>query len=156
MKKLITALVLFLSISAYSQPVMDGNFDGEAKWGTPKHIADIDSGWANAYAKEFYVTADANYLYLGAHVTASPWMAWAFIINTKPGGATSDSWARRVYYNHPPDSNARPDFTARGHFSSYAEIYKWTGTQWQRDPDGGLPSSEFGENIEGALRTLVG
>ena len=151
MKKLITVLVLLLSISAYSQPVMDGNFDGEAVWGAPKAIADNNTGWASAQAKKFYVTADANYLYLGAEVSASEWMAWAFIINTKPGGATSDSWARRVYYNHPPDSNSRPDFTARGHFSSYAEIYKWIGTQWQRDPDGGLASTEFGENITGSL-----
>jgi hypothetical protein len=151
MKKLFTILFVLLSISVYSQPVMDGNFDGEAVWGAPKAIADNNTGWASAQAKKFYVTADANYLYLGAEVTASFWMAWAFIINTQPGGATSDSWARRVYYNHPPDSNARPDFTARGHFSSYAEIYKWIGTQWQRDPNSGLDSTEYGENIEGSL-----
>ncbi len=147
MIKLITILFFLLSISAYSQPVMDGNFDGETVWGTPKSVADNNTGWASAQAKKFYATADANYLYLGAEVTASHWMAWAFIINTKPGGATSDSWARRVYYNH----TNLPDFTARGHFNSYAEIYKWTGTEWQRDPDSGLDSSEFGENVAGDL-----
>lgn len=155
MIKLFTILFLLISISVYSQPVMDGNFDGETVWGAPKATADNNTGWASAQAKKFYVTADANYLYLGAEVTASEWMAWAFIINTTPGGATSDSWARRVYYNHPPDSNARPDFTARGQFGlpfgPWAEIYKWTGTSWQRDPDNGLPSTEWGENIGGSL-----
>ncbi len=147
MKKLFTILSFLLSISAYSQPVMDGTFDGEAVWGTPKAVADNNTGWASAQAKKFYVTSDANYLYLGAEVTASFWMAWAFIINTKPGGATSDSWTRRVYYNH---ANL-PDFTARGHFDGWAEIYRWTGTQWQRDPDAGLASTEYGENVAGSL-----
>ena len=146
MKKLITIFFFLLSISAYSQPAMDGTFDGEGVWGAPKATADGTLGWAGTNAKKLYIAFDVNYVYLGAEVTASDWMAWAFIINTKPGGATSDSWARRVYYNHPPDSNARPDFTARGHFSSYAEIYRWADTAWQRYPDGGLASSEFGEN----------
>ena len=71
MKKLFTILFFLLSISAYSQPVMDGTFDGEAVWGAPKAIANDTAGWFSAHAKKFYVTADANYLYLGAEVTAS-------------------------------------------------------------------------------------
>jgi hypothetical protein len=143
MKKLFTILFFLLSISAYTQPIMDGTFDGETVWGSPKYVADGTGGWALANAKKIYVTFDTSYVYLGAEVTASPWMGWVFIINTKDGGGSSDSWARRVYYNH----TNLPDFTARGHFNSWAEIYKWTGTAWQRDPDAGLDLSEYGENI---------
>ena len=110
MKKLFTILFVLLSISAYSQPVMDGTFEGETVWGSPKATANDTAGWALAHAKKFYVTSDANYVYFGAQITASPWMAWAFIINTQTAGSSSDSWTRRVYYNH----TNLPDYDARG------------------------------------------
>ncbi len=144
MKKLFTIVFFLLYISAYSQPVMDGTFDGEGVWGAPKVTADGTAGWALANAKKLYVTFDVNYVYLGAEVTASDWMAWAFIINTQTGGASSDSWSRNITYNH---SN-KPDYDARGTFGGYAEIHTWNGSSWTGYS--GLAASEFGENITGS------
>ena len=144
MKKLFTILFVLLSISAYSQPVMDGTFDGEGVWGAPKATADGTAGWAGTNAKKLYVTFDVNYVYLGAEVTSSDWMAWAFIINTQTAGATSDSWSRNITYNH---SN-KPDYDARGTFGGYAEIHTWNGSSWTGYS--GLAASEFGENITGS------
>ncbi len=141
MKKLFTIFFILLSISAYSQPTMDGTFDGEGVWGAPKATADGTVGWAGANAKKLYTTFDATYFYLGAEVTASPWQAWTFIINTQAGGGPSDSWSRNISYSH----TNLPDFTARGHFVGYAEIHTWNGSSWTGYS--GLVASEFGENI---------
>ena len=144
MKKLITILYVLLSISAYSQPVMNGAFDGEGVWGPPQATADGTVGWAGANAKKLYVTFDATYIYLGAEVTASDWQAWAFIINTQTGGALLDSWSRNISYTH----TNLPDFTARGHFGGYAEIHTWNGSSWTGYT--GLATDEFGESITGS------
>lgn len=144
MKKFFTILFVLLGISAYSQPVMDGTFDGEVVWGAPQATADGTLGWAGTNAKKLYVTFDATYIYLGAEVTASDWQAWAFIINTQAGGASADSWSRNISYNH---SN-KPDYDARGHFGGYAEIHTWNGSNWTGYT--GLASSEFGESITGS------
>ncbi len=108
----------------------------------PVATADGTAGWANANAKNLYVSYDDNYVYLGSEVVASPWMAWAFIINTKAGGGSTDSWARSINYDHVN----KPDYIARGHFGGYAEIHVWNGSSW--DGTGvGLATTEFSENI---------
>lgn len=145
MKRIVILFFIAVSPILFAQPIMDGTFDGESVWGTPVETADGTAGWSNANAKKLYVTYDNNYIYFGAEITSSTWMAWAFILNSQVGGGSTDSWSRNISYNH----TNLPDFSARGHFNGYAEIYKWTGSVWQRDPDSGLDSSEFGENITG-------
>ncbi|GAB6283640.1 MAG: hypothetical protein STSR0008_24250 [Ignavibacterium sp.] len=151
MKKLITLfvlsfMVLFYTTVSFAQPTMDGTFDGESIWGTPKEIADGTAGWANVNAKRIFVTNDDTYIYLGAEVTASDWMNWAFIINTKSGGGSNDSWSRNITYTH---SNL-PDFVIRGNFNAEAwtEINIWNGSAWT---GGGtnIGTSEHGDNITG-------
>jgi len=146
-KKYLIHAIVFLVLSysnIFSQPVMDGLFDGEAVWGSPFATADGTAGWANANAKKLYFTESGYYLYFGAEVTASDWMDWAFLINTKSGGGSTESWSRSIDYNH---SNL-PDFILRGHFDSYAEYHTWNGSSW----DGigtSINTAEFGENISG-------
>ncbi len=141
-------LFLFIYSLGFSQPVIDGVFDGESIWGTPIATADGSAGWANANAKKMYFVENGYYLYFGAEVTASKWMNWAFVINTKSGGSNSESWSRSIDYNH---TNA-PDFILRGTFETYAEYHNWTGTTW----DGigtSIDSTEFRENITGDNQT---
>lgn len=144
MKNLIT--VLFLSIGVIATlfagtPTMDGTFDGLGVWDTPVASADVNIGFAGAQARNLYITYDGSYAYFGAEVIASPWMAWAFAINTKPGGGTNDSWSRQITYGYAD----KPDFVVRGHFNSYAQLNYWDGSSWQGWD--GLAASEFGENI---------
>ncbi|MHC1736592.1 MAG: T9SS type A sorting domain-containing protein [Ignavibacteriaceae bacterium] len=149
MKKVIllfSILVLFVFGNfSFGQPTMDGTFDGEGVWGSPKATADANIGWAGAQAKKLYVTFDATYIYLGAEIRASNWQSWAFILNTKSGGASTDSWARNITYTH---SSGLPDYDARGHFNAYAEIHSWNGSSWNNS--GGLAATEYGENITGS------
>ncbi|NJL75165.1 MAG: hypothetical protein HC892_09140 [Saprospiraceae bacterium] len=44
---------LLVSAVAIAQPVIDGTFDGESVWGTPKATANGTAGWASANAKKF-------------------------------------------------------------------------------------------------------
>lgn len=134
------SMFLFTSIYGFSQPVMDGSFDGTGVWGSPISVADGVDGWATSNAKNTYMVDDGTYLYLGAEVKASPWKAWAFIINTKSGGGDTDSWARSIDYEH----CELPDYDLRGHFDSYAEFHEWSGMAWIKTT---LMSTEFGENI---------
>ncbi len=142
---LIIILSIFLSYTGFSQPIMDGVFDGEAVWGTPIATADYTEGFAHANAKKLYFTESGYYLYFGAEITASDWMNWAFLINTKSGGGSTESWSRSIDYNH----SDLPDFILRGHFDSYAEYHAWNGSSW----DGlstEIDSSEYRENIIGS------
>lgn len=142
MKKWLLLITLVFPIILFAQPVIDGNFDGEAVWGSPKATADGLAGWAGANAKKLYVTYDDTYVYVGAEVTASPWQAWAFLINTKSGGGSTESWSRSIIYGH---SNL-PDYIMRGHFDGYAEFHTWNGSSWS-GTGSALASTEFGENI---------
>ncbi len=145
----ILMLVLLFAIGGMAgTPVMDGIFDGENVWGPPKAVADGLPGWADANAKKIYVTDDANYIYFGAMVTAAKWMSWAFIVNTKPGGGSYDSWSRSIDYAH----TDLPDYAPRGHFcgtgdvdNNYAEFNFWNGTAW--DGYVGLAQTEFADTI---------
>ncbi|MCD6376005.1 MAG: T9SS type A sorting domain-containing protein [Caldisericaceae bacterium] len=147
------ALILFIfftgaiSWSIAGTPVMDGIFDGESVWGAPKHIADGVPGWADANAKKLYITDDETYIYFGAEVSAAKWMSWAFIVNTKSGGGSYDSWSRSIDYAH----YDLPDYAPRGHFGggdqdvNYAELNFWNGTAW--DGYVGLAQTEFADTI---------
>ena len=137
-------LVIGLTANA-ATPTIDGTFDGEGIWGSPIGTADGVTGWSGTNSKKLYMTSDAGYFYFCAEITASDWMSWAFILNTKTGGATNDSWSRQVNYNH---SN-KPDFTFRGTFGGYSEYHSWNGSSW----DGmgiSQASTEFAESIAGS------
>lgn len=146
-KYFINIFVLFMLsyFSGISQPVIDGEFDGETIWGPPIATADNISGWANANAKKLYFTESGHYLYFGAEITASDWMNWAFLINTKTGGGSNESWSRSIDYNH---TNA-PDYILRGDFNGYSEYHSWDGSNWE-GIGVSINTSEFGENIDGA------
>ncbi len=141
-------ILLFVCSIFAGTPVIDGIFDGEAVWGQPVHVADGTPGFAEANAKKIYVTDDENYIYFGAEVSAAKWMSWAFIVNTKSGGGSYDSWSRAIDYAHAD----LPDYAPRGHFGgsgdqdiNYAELNYWTGTSW--DGYVGLEQSEFADTI---------
>ena len=132
--QIVTFLAFMFSYTLTSQPVIDGTFDGVGVWGSPIAVADGIVGFdlAGANAKSLYKTEDGTHIYLAAEVTASPWMAWAFIINTKSGGGNTDSWARSIDYGH---CNL-PDYDARGHFNNYSELHEWTGSWGVISPAG--------------------
>lgn len=136
--------VLFVGTIAVAQPTIDGTFDGESVWGTPKETADSAAGWASANAKKLYVVETDCYLYLGAEITASNWMAWAFLLNTTTGGGSTDSWSRSIDYTH----TNKPDYIFRGTFGNYAEFHAWNGVNWN-GVGTAVASTEFGENITG-------
>ncbi len=147
MKKYLIQLFLGFFIVSFvfsGTPTIDGSFDGESVWGTPIATADGTSGWANANSKKVYITNDDTYVYFGAEVTASTWMAWAFLVNTKTGGGSNESWSRSIDYSH----SDLPDYIPRGHFDGYAEFHTWNGTAWD-GVGNSLASTEFGENITG-------
>ncbi len=123
-------------------PVLDGVISPADGWGSPVVVADGAAGWASGNAKNLYVTSDANYVYFAAEVNASGWMAWAFIVNTKAGGAASDSWSRKINFNH---AN-KPDFTFRGTFGGYAEYHSWTGSAWSGSGTA-IAATEYAESI---------
>jgi len=137
--------LVFLSISLFAgTPIIDGQFDGESVWGTPKALGDMNYGWAGANAKRLYVTNDNNYFYLGAEMTASSWQNWVFIVHTKSGGASSDSWSRNIVYNH----LNKPDYTFRGTFDGWCEYHSWNGVGWN-GIGSGIAATEYAENITG-------
>jgi hypothetical protein len=125
-------------------PIMDGQFDGVEVWGGPVGSADGFAGWAGSNAKKLYVKFDDKYAYFGAEITASNWQAWAFLINSKVGGGSTESWSRNIVYAH----TNLPDFILRGTFGSYSEFHTWGGSSWN-----GVGTSysnyNFGENISG-------
>ncbi len=129
-------------LSVKSSPVMDGIFDGLGVWDTPTAVADSLAGWAGAMVKDLYVSEDQTYIYIGANVKANQSMNWVFLINTKGGGGSTESWGRSINYNH---ANL-PDYILRGTFGSYAEFHTWTGSYWS-GVGNALNNSEFGENI---------
>ncbi|WP_207495617.1 hypothetical protein [Aridibaculum aurantiacum] len=143
MKKIFTLFVASMAIqfSYAGTPTLDGVISPSEGWGSPIAVGNNIPGWAGANAKALYVTADANYVYFGAEVSAQTWMSWAFIVNTKAGGATNDSWARQVTYNH----TNKPDFAFRGHFGDYAQYNVWDGAAWGGYD--GVANTEFAENI---------
>jgi hypothetical protein len=143
MKKIITLLLFVAAFSFAGTPTMDGTFDGLGVWGSPIATGTDNLEWAGVKAYNLYVTYDASYAYFGAEIKASSWQAWAFAINTKPGGGSSDSWSRQINFGY----TNLPDFIARGHFNAYAAINYWDGSSWQGHD--GLASSEYGENITG-------
>ncbi len=130
------------SITVYTYPVIDGNFDGEGVWGTAIAVADTSPGWAGAMAKNIFISEDPNYFYFGAAVKAYQSLNWAFLINTKPGGSSSESWGRSIIYQHPN----LPDYILRGNFLGYAEFHTWTGSFWS-GVGTPLSSNSYAENI---------
>ncbi|MBL7816238.1 MAG: T9SS type A sorting domain-containing protein [Saprospiraceae bacterium] len=118
-------------------PTIDGTFDGTGVWGAARATSDLTPGWGGANAKKLYVTADANYIYLGAEISSASWQHFAFLINTKAGGGSADSWGRKIVYDH---AN-KPDYVFRGHlgrdnvpngndYGNYAEFHSWDGASW--------------------------
>ena len=131
------ALLFALTFSFAGTPTMDGVFDGTGVWGAARSVSDLTPGWNGANAKRLYITFDASYIYLGAEITAASWQQFTFLINTKAGGGTADSWARKITYNH----TNKPDYVFRGDlgrdraiagndYGNYAEFHTWDGTQW--------------------------
>ncbi len=125
---LFISVVVAVSAGSAQSPVIDGSFDGEAVWGVPVGTGDGVEGWAKANARELYVCWDDNYVYFGAECRAEDWQQFIFVVNTKPGGSSTDPWGRQITYNH---SN-RPDYLFRGDIgkSNYAEYHIWNGTAW--------------------------
>ena len=147
MKKTFTLIILLFSFNLLfaGTPTIDGVINGSEGWGAPVATADNTAGWSGANARKLYVTFDANFVYFGAEVSSPDWMSWAFILNTKTGGATTDSWSRLVTFNH---AN-KPDYTFRGTFGGYAEYHSWNGTAWA-DVGTAVAATEYAENITGA------
>ncbi|MBL0083104.1 MAG: hypothetical protein IPP37_12025 [Saprospiraceae bacterium] len=137
--------VLFFLTPMFAQPVIDGTFDGETVWGPPVSTADLSPGWANANAKKVYVLEMGAYVYMGAEITASSWMNWAFTIHSKAGGGDYDSWSRSIDYTN----TNKIDFIVRGHFNGYAEFHTWNGSSWS-GLGSALASTEYAENITGS------
>jgi hypothetical protein len=122
-------------------PVIDGLFDSSVIWGTPVAVANNIAGWADANAQELYITQDETYIYLGAKLNAPNWQSWAFLLNTKNGGGTADSWSRAIDYAH----TDKPDYIFRGTFSGYAEFHTWNGLSWS-GVGSSVTNTEFAAN----------
>ncbi len=130
------------NITVRSRPVMDGVFEGSGVWGTATYVADTAAGWDGARAREIFVTEDDAYYYFGASVRARQTMNWAFLVNTRPGGGSNESWGRNITYIH---SN-KPDYVLRGHFQGYSEFHMWNGSGWS-GVGTPLASTEYAESI---------
>ncbi len=139
-----TATTAF-TLTIVSHPIIDGSFEGTGVWGPPVGLADTLPGWDSAQVEQLYVTSDSTYYYFGAKVKALAWMNWAFLINTKPGGGSNESWSRSIIYSHPN----LPDYILRGTFGGYAEFHTWNGFGWNGVGQG-LAATEFGENLTSA------
>jgi hypothetical protein len=113
-------------LTVRGRPLMDGIFEGATVWNPAVSVADTLPGWDGARAREVYVTQDDQYFYFGARIRGRYSWNWAFIINTKGGGGTSDSWSRNISYIH----GNKPDYVLRGHFQGYAEFHTWNGSGW--------------------------
>ncbi len=125
-----------------NHPMMDGKFEGTGIWGAPFAVADTIIGWDSAQVKNIYVTEDAQYYYFGADVRANTPMDWAFLIMSKYGGGSSESWSRNIVYAH----RDLPDYILRGNFGGYAELHS-RDFAWWNGTGSPLNSSEFAENI---------
>lgn len=125
---LLASCLFACGVSFAGTPVINGTFDGEGVWGAPIGTGDGVAGWANANARKLYLTSDDTYVYFGAECRADDWQQFIFVINTKSGGSSNDSWGRVITYNH----TNRPDFLLRGDIgkSNYAEYHAWSGTAW--------------------------
>ena len=122
--------------SSAGAPVIDGVFDGTTVWGSAIATADGNDGWSAANAKKLYATFDDYYYYFGAEVSASDWMDWGFVINTKTGGSSSEPWSRSITYDHAD----LPDYVIKGHFGDpndngsntpFAQLISWNGSTWE-------------------------
>jgi hypothetical protein len=133
-------------LSARANPVIDGIFEGASVWGAPVAVADTLEGWDSTKARDLYVTEDHDYFYFGARVKARQSMNWAFLINSKPGGGTNDSWSRSIQYSH---AN-KPDYVLRGNFSTYAEFHVWNLLGWA-GVGLSMATTEFAENISSSV-----
>jgi 1,4-alpha-glucan branching enzyme len=141
-----SAFLFFLFTgSLTAQPIIDGVFDGETVWGSPVATADLAPGWANANAKKLYAVQQGSYVYIGAEVTASTWMNWAFTIQSKSGGGSYDSWSRSIDYTN----TNKIDYIFRGHFNGYSEFHNWNGSTWS-GVGTAVNATEFAENITSA------
>jgi alpha-amylase len=129
-------------ITVRSRPLMDGVFEGAPVWGAPVAVADTLTGWDGTAAREVYVFSDDTHVFFGAKVRARQTMNWAFILNMKGGGGSSDSWSRSISYIH----TNRPDYVLRGHFQGYAEFHTWNGGGWN-GVGSPLASTEFAEGL---------
>ncbi len=136
-----TASTTFM-LNVLNHPLIDGTFEGTGIWGQALLVADTLAGWDSTSVKEIYVTQDQNYFYLGAKVKTRQWMNWAFAINTKLGGGSTDSWGRSILYNH----TNKPDYVFRGSFSGSAQFHTWNGSSWS-GVGTSLNSTEYAENI---------
>ncbi|MBI3195401.1 MAG: hypothetical protein HYZ34_13200, partial [Ignavibacteriae bacterium] len=130
------------SIYVSNHPIIDGVFEGTGVWSSAFVTSDTAAGWAGAKAQEIYITEDELYLYLGAKVTANTQMHWAFLLMSKYGGGSSESWGRNIVYAH----KDLPDYILRGHFNGYAEFHS-RDLNWWNGVGSPLSSSEYGENI---------
>ena len=132
MKKLITILFVLLSISGYSQPAIDGVFDGTGVWGPAVGTANGTAGFNNVNVDKVYLTYDATYTYFAAsfHSGGVPggWQYVAFAINVGVGGGGTCPWgAPAQAFGH----TNLPDFVLVGRLEgSWAELRNWTGSAW--------------------------
>ncbi len=131
MKKISTLFAgIAMTMSAFAgTPTLDGTVTGGEGWGTAVATGDNIAGWDNANAKNLYFTSDATYYYFAAETVASSWKQWVFLVNSKTGGGTTDSWSRSIVYNH----TDAPDYIFRGDFGgayNYAEYHSWNGSAW--------------------------
>ncbi|MBK9150306.1 MAG: HYR domain-containing protein [Saprospiraceae bacterium] len=133
-------------------PVINGAFDGVGTWGNALAVADGVAGWAGANAQALYMTEDNTYYYLGAQVSAAGWQSWGFLINTRPGGGTSDSWLRQITYGHAD----APDYIFRGTFGGYAEFHTYNSmtNTWQ-GIGSSIPGTEFNANPGGFVEVRI-
>ena len=119
----------FAVIQNASTPTIDTIFDGESVWGAPAAVADGVVGWQGVNTQNLYLLQDANFYYLASTAQVADWQSWAFIVNSKPGGGSADSWSRDITYTH----NNLPDFVFRGNYNktaNYAEFHEWNGISW--------------------------
>jgi len=138
------AFLMFSGVTRAGTPTLDGVYNTSEGW-QRIHSGNGNAGWAGTNAKSLYYTSDATYHYFAAEVTASDWMSWAFITNTKAGGATNDSWSRNIEYAH---AN-KPDYTFRGNFGGmpvHTQYHSWNGSGWD-----GVGTSVNGSGSEAAV-----
>lgn len=138
MKKMIIILMLISSVGFAVTPTIDGVFDGTGVWGSAISTADDVAGWDIANAKNVYMTFDATYVYFGAEVVAQSWYQFAFALNTKAGGGSTEVWSRSIDYGH----TNLPDYVIVGHFGGYAEFRTWNAGIWTSS----VITANMGEN----------
>ncbi len=131
-----------VSLYVSGHPVMDGTFEGTGVWGDPLVIADTNAGWNGAQAKSVYTTEDDTYFYFGADITALQSMNWAFLLMSKYGGGSTDSWSRSITYAH----RDLPDYIFRGNFTGYAELHN-RDYGWWSGVGSPLNGTEYADNI---------